>query len=383
MSQKALSEGICVSSYLSRIENAEISPSEQVISELFDALHIHYDDSDAFLEEGKLMLEHFLDELNFNEFSLSMQIFEAIEQREIQFRHSPLIIDYTIAKLAFYCTRNERDVFESTRELLASVEELMSGDQKFKYYLYSGIDQAKIHKDYSGSLETLERAKSYGRNGHLFYWLGYSHFALGNTIRAFELFSEALDRYVKEANLLSMIASYERIGLTYFRAGSYLDGLDYLNRGIKIAKKANAREYIATYLNNIAWGRLMTGDFNGAIDLRQMPEQSTFSETSIHFAIIDFFANLEMENPMVISTLREIFLSHESDVMQQFGELMQHTDRIDWQEKLIDDEMILKKLIEASEPVNYELTKYLKRMLMRYYKGKRKYKEALEISVLN
>ena len=127
----------------------------------------------------------------------------------------------------------------------------------------------------------------------------------------------------------------------------------------------------------------MTGDFNGAVDLRQMPEQSTFSETSIHFAIIDFFANLEMENPMVISTLREIFLSHESDVMQQFGELMQHTDRIDWQEKLIDDEMILKKLIEASEPVNYELTKYLKRMLMRYYKGKRKYKEALEISVLN
>lgn len=379
MSQKALSEGICVSSYLSRIENAEISPSEQVISELFEALHIRYDDSDDFMEEGKSMLEHFLDELNFNEFSVSMQIFEEIERRETQFRHSPLIIDYTIAKLAFYCTRKERDIFDSTRQLLASVEELMSGDQKYKYYLYSGIDQAKIHKDYTGSLETLARAKSYGRNGHLFYWFGYSYLAMGNTIRAFEMFSEALNRYVKEANLLSIIASYERIGLTYFRAGSYLDGLDYLNRGIKIAKKANARDYIATYSNNIAWGLLMTGDYGGAIELGQMPEQSILSETSIHFAIIDFLANLEMENPMVVSSVRETFLNHGSDVMQAFGELMLNTERIDWQAKLIDDEAVLKKLIEASEPVNFELAKYLKLMLMRYYKGKRKYKEALEV----
>lgn len=85
--------------------------------------------------------------------------------------------------------------------------------------------------------------------------------------------------------------------------GSYLDGLDYLNRGIKIAKKADAKDYIATFINNIAWGRLMTGDFNGALELRHMPEQSTLSETSIHIAIIVFLANLEMENPMVVSSL--------------------------------------------------------------------------------
>ena len=95
MSQKALSDGICVSSYLSRIENAEITPSEQVISELFEALAIQYEDSPRFIEEGKALLEQFLDELMFNEFSTSKRIFEQIEGMSETFKHSPLIIDYT------------------------------------------------------------------------------------------------------------------------------------------------------------------------------------------------------------------------------------------------------------------------------------------------
>ena len=116
MSQKALSDGICVSSYLSRIENAEIIPSEQVISELFEALAIHYNDSDAFLEEGQALLNQFLDELMFNEFSTSGQIFEAIERKSEAYRHSPLIIDYYIVCLAFYCTRAEKIGRASWRE---------------------------------------------------------------------------------------------------------------------------------------------------------------------------------------------------------------------------------------------------------------------------
>ena len=38
ISQKQLSKGICVPSYLSRIENGELLPSEDVISVIFDRL---------------------------------------------------------------------------------------------------------------------------------------------------------------------------------------------------------------------------------------------------------------------------------------------------------------------------------------------------------
>lgn len=381
MSQKALSEGICVSSYLSRIENAEISPSEQVISELFEALGIHYNDSDSFIEEGQALLNHFLDELVFNEFSNSRLIFEQIEQREAMFRHSPLIIDYTIVRLAFYCTRMERDIFESTRSLLESVEELMTNGQRFKFYLYSGIDTVKVYRDYDKSLETFNRAKCYGSNGHLIYWLGYTYLELGNYIKAFEMFNEALGRYVSEGNLLSIIASYEMLGLTHYRSGSYHDGLEYFNRGIKLAMKADAIDYVATFLNNIAWGHLCTQDFNGALMFNQSSKQKLMTESSVHISVIEFFANLERENPMCISEHHLDFQGQDSPVMITFGALFEHSERINWADKIINHEETLKKLIDEAEGVNFELAKYLKTMMVRFYKGKRKYKEALEFIV--
>ena len=52
ISQKALSKGICVPSYLSRIENGELIPSEDVISIIFNRLGLTFNDSEEFLEKG-------------------------------------------------------------------------------------------------------------------------------------------------------------------------------------------------------------------------------------------------------------------------------------------------------------------------------------------
>ena len=46
ISQKQLSKGICVPSYLRRIENGELLPSEDVISVIFDRLGLKFYDSD-------------------------------------------------------------------------------------------------------------------------------------------------------------------------------------------------------------------------------------------------------------------------------------------------------------------------------------------------
>ena len=380
MSQKALSDGICVSSYLSRIENAEIIPSEQVISELFEALAIHYNDSESFIEECTVLLNHFLEELMFNEFSSSKQIFEKIEAKSDAFRHSPLIIDYYIVCLAFYCTRKERNIFESTRSLLESVEALMTNDQRFKYYLYYGIDHAKVYKDYEGSLALLHRAKSFDVNGHLFYWLAYAYLELANYIKAFEMFSKALDQYVEEANILSIIGTYEMLGLTHYRAGHYADGIQYFERGIKLAQKINSQPYEAAFLSNIAWGKLNLGDYQGALSFDANHMQSFTTEFCIHYGLTAFFANIEIENPMSISELLPVIAKDQAPFMRYFEEVLSHPDMIHWSDKLIDNEALLKRLIETTEPLNFELSKYLKQMMIKFYKGKRKYKEALELS---
>ena len=381
MSQKALSDGICVSSYLSRIENAEITPSEQVISELFEALAIQYEDSPLFIEEGSSLLNHFLDELMFNEFSTSKRIFEQIEARSEAYKHSPLIIDYTVVKLAFYCTRKERDIFEATRSMLASVEDLMTNDQRFKYYLYDGIDHAKVYKDYEGSLAILNRAKTFDTNGHLYFWLAYAYLELSNFIKAFELFTKALERYVEEANILSIIGTYEMLGLTHYRAGSYEEGILYFKRGQKLAHKIESKSYVAAFNSNIAWGKLNLGDFHGSLEINRINGQNLTSEFCIHQTITAFFANLQMENTMSISELSTQIGSPHSDLMHLFEEVLLHPESINWSEKRIDNEDLLKRLIEAAALVNYELAKYLKHMLIQFYVGNRRYKEAYNQSI--
>lgn len=379
MSQKALSDGICVSSYLSRIENAEIIPSEQVISELFEALAIHYNDSDAFLEEGTALLNHFLEELMFNEFSTSRQIFEQIEQKSHMFRHSPLIIDYYIVCLAFYCTRSERHIFESTRSLLESVEELMTNDQRFKYYLYYGIDHAKVYRDYKGALDILFKAKSFDVNGHLFYWLGYSYLKCSNTIKAFEMFTKALKVYVEEANLLSIIGSYEMLGLTHYRAGHYEDGLSYFQRGLKLAQKINSAAYISAFNCNIAWGYLNLKQVETCLALLENTSQKFTSETVIHSGIVSFLAYLSEGRTEGYQALLPVFAESCDPWMTMFKDVIeQHTISED-SPPFIDSEVVLRRLIEMTEPLNHELNTYLRHMMVKFYKSKRRYKEALDL----
>ncbi|MDH8678031.1 helix-turn-helix transcriptional regulator [Fusibacter bizertensis] len=380
MSQKALSDGICVSSYLSRIENAEIIPSEQVISELFEALAIHYNDSEDFLRQGQQLLTHFLEELMFNEFSNSKQIFEEIEKQSEAYRHSPLIIDYYIVCLAFYCTNKDRHVFEATRSLLESVESLMSADQRFKYYLYYGIDHAKVYRDYNGAYELLVKAHQFDTNGHLFYWLGYVHLELGSYIKAFEMFTRALELYVSEANLLSIIGTYEMLGLTHFRANNYEDGISYLKKGLKLSQKLQSSQYEIAFKSNIKWGMFKLGDFDFASSNITVAEIGVLNEFTIPVIMTSFFANLEMENSMSVSELLPFFKKEDSPHYEPFVDLLEHPEPILWSEKIIENELILKMMFDRYEKLNYELAKHLKSMLIRLYKNKRRYKEALELT---
>lgn len=76
ISQKQLSKGICVPSYLSRIENGELLPSEDVISVIFDRLGLKFYDSDEFLLKGKKYLNDFFTNLNYNEFDYTNKLFD-------------------------------------------------------------------------------------------------------------------------------------------------------------------------------------------------------------------------------------------------------------------------------------------------------------------
>ena len=78
MSQQHLAQGICVPSYLSKIENGEVVPSLDIIESLFDELDIRYYSDSNFLRESRELIDEFFDELNLNGFVKSGEIFERL-----------------------------------------------------------------------------------------------------------------------------------------------------------------------------------------------------------------------------------------------------------------------------------------------------------------
>ena len=102
ISQKELSKGICVPSYLSRIENGELLPSEDVLSIIFSRLGLKFNDSPDFVNKGVNYLKEFFNNLNYNEFDYTNELFDILEKDEDNYLSSPLIMDYLLAKLARY-----------------------------------------------------------------------------------------------------------------------------------------------------------------------------------------------------------------------------------------------------------------------------------------
>ena len=115
ISQKQLSKGICVPSYLSRIENGELLPSEDVLSIIFNRLGLEFNDSPLFINKGMNYLKDFFDNLNFNEFDYTNKLFDILERDEDKYISSPLIIDYFLAKLARYSSTPNIDKFETAK----------------------------------------------------------------------------------------------------------------------------------------------------------------------------------------------------------------------------------------------------------------------------
>ena len=251
----------------------------------------------------------------------------------------------------------------------------MNAEQKFRYYLYWGIDTAKVAKDYPAVLEILDKASTYGGNGHLYYWMGFAYLSLRKDLSALIQFQKALSTYLDEANLLSIIGSYEMLGLTFYASDDYEGGKPYFEKGLKLANKLGSSSHESTFRDNLLWGAFRLGQLNPEDSFNRdwESESECVTERSIPNQLTHLLQAIEQSNTMFVSTLKPL-------KKERFVELMiKHLDKLDWQGHMIDDEKLLLKLIQMSKGLNYELEKYYSKMYQSFLIQHRRYKEALEI----
>ena len=246
MSQQALCKGICVPSYLSKIENGEVIPSLDMIKLLFDELAIDYLSDYEWLKQMKEQIDDFFEELNLNGFIHSGQLFKKLKVNESKFIHSPLVVDYYLVKLAYTCGSLERDCYNEACLLLNSIEGLLSKDQCYKFYFYQGIDALYFYHNYEQAKQYFELARQYLETGRLYELLGIISYKRGNYFDSYQAVMEAKRRYLQEGNLISMIGLYEFQGILGYKTASIVDAIERCERAISFAKKMNRLDLAVT-----------------------------------------------------------------------------------------------------------------------------------------
>ncbi|MGL5067852.1 MAG: tetratricopeptide repeat protein [Sarcina sp.] len=382
MSQKTLAAGICVPSYLSRIENGELLPSDEVMSIIFERLGLKFNDSDRFLEDGTDSLDLFFDNLNFNEFDFTTKIFNDLEKQESKFITSPLILNYYLAKLARYCSTPTREKFKISKNFLESAFDHLSEKQRSKYHFYVAVDILNLNGDIQIGKAYLKKALVYKDNGHCYYWLSYVYRLEGNTIKAYDCIKKALDLYVKDGNFISIMNSYEKVAEVYFLLDNYLDAINYLKKALRMAKKIQNNHYIEHVNSMIAWSLFKLEQYDASLKCLSKNTEiadhrllipDKLLECMIYFTLKDNIklrtSLIHLNNPQTLEQFDKNLISIFHNMFDFYLENNDYIKNPNWEDYLID--------IIDHIPRFVELKKVFIEHLKDYYIQNRRYKDAL------
>lgn len=343
MSQQALSEGICVPSYLSKIENGEVVPSLEMIRLLFGELRIDYLDDIEFLKETRNQLELFFEELNLNGFVKSSQIFKQLELNEEQLIHSPLIIDYYLAKLAFYCGRKEQDRYMSAKKTIQYVEELLNRVQKHRFHFYEAINLFIIEKNLNRSKEELMLAQQSMETGHLYYFLANVEYKLSSYYGAVIYAEKALHYYLEEVNIINVSLTHQFQGLLIYQLGTKDLYERYFDKAITYAKKINRNDILLSTQILYAYILIKEKDSNATEQLKQISNIILSDEAQSEFKSYLFLLELLHANSV----------GYKSKVSVDFDSLNPFFQKLyDTYEKLFATNTVSKEAYEELKELN-------------------------------
>lgn len=228
MSQETLCKGICAVSYLSKIENGQVKPSDEIIQQLFLALKIQFKKEEELISSAKRWFKNYF-EKSFCQEDKKEEI-EHIKKVERSLEESELHLLYHIFLL--YEAKSQEEQFQQEEQYLVQFLDHMEDELQFLYYMAkSDMETERIKalehlKNAENKLECsfikLERAK-------VFYWIGRYLEALEEAERAYQMAAE-------EGNLIVLIGSSLISGVSYSNCGNMVFMMKYLKKTLNLLR---------------------------------------------------------------------------------------------------------------------------------------------------
>ncbi|WP_215146228.1 tetratricopeptide repeat protein [Exiguobacterium qingdaonense] len=270
MKQSVLARGICSISYLSKIENSQTSPSDEVLELIFERLEIdvpiYYDLSEKIDKTKKEIRDTLKEAL------LSRQE-EAYFKRIEKFKSNPVVLQskdlyitllITLARFGITPGGNVQYLIE-----VGWIKDQLSTDDCIRYdliqciymYLYQSADREttvhlleKVGKELAGSgIPDWEKAD-------MWYVMGALYHRFTDYPQAIDYVKSALEYFQENFCLERIIESHLIIGLSFKRRKRFTLALEHYEKAAKVADKANLNNYYGMLYNNMGDIYFLIGD---------------------------------------------------------------------------------------------------------------------------
>lgn len=214
--QKEICYGICVTSYLCKIEKGQVKADEAIIKKLFAQLGIDYCHDDKLLEEARTLIKQYYEEINYG---LPTTAFKRLKALEDRLQYSPVGLDYKLI-----CGMEEEDVYE----VVKSCEGCMSDEQLGIFYFITPTDRS-----WEELLEAYEKAYKLLGTSRSCYHTMIAMLQLGRYAEIHRRAKICRELAIEEGNTYILAATFLMQGHAY--AVLDLDALmmEYYERGLR------------------------------------------------------------------------------------------------------------------------------------------------------
>ncbi|MBI9010879.1 MAG: helix-turn-helix transcriptional regulator [Clostridiales bacterium] len=391
-SQSYLCKGICVSSHLSKIENGEFEPTDDIKRLILERLNISEQFDEDYIEKYQKEINEFHRLFFFFYKKEASEKVSKIKKQGSKLKYSPLHLDYYLVCYADYVINNNHNCKKAkdTCLYLETHYDLMSDKHQYFFEFYKTF----IETSESNQLEKLSKLDG---NGQVVFRLSRRYEAKGMFYKALESVEVAKDKFLMSGNLRGLFLSLLFKGSYLFNMASYEDAIRVYQAIDKLVNSSKSSDpYINSFkyfaLSNIADCYLKLNDLEQmkdyallAIDSENIDDDKIYGVfpyiLMCHYCLSkDNYSEAEKylrqgENQVTLSQTQD--RSYEIYQLKKYRMMIEDKDyskKASYLELLLEmkESMISNQLTHLVHAVNKELETY--------YINHRQYKKALDVT---
>lgn len=368
--QKEICYGICVPSYLSKIERNLVQADEDILQKLFERLGIKYCSDEKFIESAESLIDDYFEGCLYG---IDNKAFDKLKQISASLNYSPLALDWLLVQ------GDKGD--ETVLPFLSELEDVMTERQRAIYYMLQPLDNENSEQ----VIALYKKAHGILNNSFSLLNLMSAHFILGQYDKVNEYADQCISLALEEGNTWSIYMCFLTQGNVYACLNIDSMMLQFYRRCINLLQNTMWKEYLWDVYYNIGATYLHSGKYELAMEyLNKVPEDWDVFLLNHKKALTEIRSGHMDEAENFLEIMKK-WLLNKNNAQEDINveKLMYEETLMEMSENFLSDpeylnmlENLMSVLKEQRHPGYYL---FYRDILKEAYCRQRKYKKAMEL----